>query len=173
MTLRLSVPRTADQGRNAMESASSLPGWLKPANRVVMALQGLGLAIGTMRVLSVPGRTSGKMRSTPVSPLTVNGQRYIIGGFAQGDWVRTARVAGWATRSGRRRASAAGRAALEERAPILREFHASCHIACSFPAGLWVAKGSQVAPGRFRGFGQPVHGISRRSRAMTIRSLIA
>jgi hypothetical protein len=107
-----------------MESASGLPGWLKPANRVVMALQGLGLAIGTMRVLSVPGRTSGKMRSTPVSPLTVNGQRYIIGGFAQGDWVKNARVAGWGLLAQGRKKERVRLVELpfEERAPILREF---------------------------------------------------
>src|SRR5919202_1522217 len=72
-----------------------LPGWLKPFNTVIIALQRLGLAIDTMRVLSVPGRKSGQLRTTPVSPLTVNGQRYIVGGLVDADWVKNARVAGW------------------------------------------------------------------------------
>ena len=64
-----------------MSTAARLPRWLKLANRVIIALQRFGLAIGTMHVLSVLGRSSGRLRSTPVSPLTVNGQRYIIGGL--------------------------------------------------------------------------------------------
>jgi hypothetical protein len=51
-----------------MPTTGKLPRWLKPANRVVIALQRLGVAIGTMRVLSVPGRKSGALRSTPISP---------------------------------------------------------------------------------------------------------
>ena len=84
-----------------MPEEAKLPRWLKPANRVVIALQRLGLAIGTMRLISIPGRKSGKLRTTPVSPLTVDGKRYIVGGFPRADWVKNARTAGWgiATRS--------------------------------------------------------------------------
>jgi hypothetical protein len=103
---------------------AKLPGWLKPFNRVIIALQRLGLAIDTMRVLSVPGRKSGEMRTTPVSPLTVNGQRYIVGGLVQADWVRNARAAGWGVLAhGRKREYVAlVELPVEERAPILREF---------------------------------------------------
>ena len=55
-----------------------LPRWLKLANPVIVALQRRGVVIGTMRLLSVPGRKSGKLRTTPVSPLTVEGERYIL-----------------------------------------------------------------------------------------------
>jgi len=75
-------------------SEGKLPGWLKPANRLIIALQRLGLPIGTMHLISVPGRKSGKMRTTPVSPLPVDGQRYIIGGLERADWVKNARAAG-------------------------------------------------------------------------------
>lgn len=84
--------------------AARLPGWLKPLNRVVVALQRVGLAIGTMRVLSVPGRKSGRLRATPVSPLTVDGRRYVVGGLAEADWVKNARAAAWGILAhGRRR----------------------------------------------------------------------
>jgi hypothetical protein len=39
-----------------MSAAARLPLWLKPANRVIIALQRLGLVIGTMRVLSLEER---------------------------------------------------------------------------------------------------------------------
>src|SRR5690348_15666491 len=81
-----------------------LPRWLGPVNRLVMALQRLGLPTGTIHVLTVPGRTSGQLRSTPVSTLTVNGQRYIVGGMADMDWTRNVRAARWGILAfGRRR----------------------------------------------------------------------
>jgi hypothetical protein len=55
------------------------PGWMKLANRVVVALQKRGLVTGTVRLLSVPGRKIGEMRTTPVPPLVLEGRRYIVG----------------------------------------------------------------------------------------------
>lgn len=75
-------------------TAAALPGWLKPANRVVKMLQRLGLPLGTIHVLTVPGRVSGEPRATPVSPLTVGGRRYVVAGLPHADWARNARAAG-------------------------------------------------------------------------------
>jgi hypothetical protein len=107
-----------------MPTIARLPGWLKPANRVIIALQRLGLAVGTMHILTVPGRTSGQLRSTPVSPLTVDSQRYVIGGLIEADWVKNARAAGWGILAhGRTQARVAlTELPVAERAPILREF---------------------------------------------------
>ena len=109
-----------------MSASPTLPRWLAPVNRLVIALQRRGVALGTMRLLSVPGRTSGALRTTPVSPLTVDGQRYVVGGLDGADWVRSARAAGWGLLS---RGRAAERVALvelspAERGPILRAFPA-------------------------------------------------
>jgi hypothetical protein len=106
------------------KAASALPGWLKPANRVVIALQRLGLPLGTIRVLVVPGRKSGQMRSTPVSSLTVDRRQYIVGGLAEADWVKNARAAGWGyLAQGRKKAPVRlVELPVEERAPILRAF---------------------------------------------------
>ncbi|GAA0270106.1 nitroreductase/quinone reductase family protein [Cryptosporangium japonicum] len=71
-----------------------LPRWLPAANRVVRALNRAGLRIGTIHVLTVPGRTSGKPRATPVSPLRLDGQRYVIAGLADAQWARNVRAAG-------------------------------------------------------------------------------
>jgi deazaflavin-dependent oxidoreductase (nitroreductase family) len=107
-----------------MSDHGRLPRWLKPLNRVVVALQRLGLTIGTMRLLSVPGRKSGKLRTTPVSPLTVDGRRYIVAGLDGADWVKNARVAGWGILARGRQAERVTLTELapEERGPILRAF---------------------------------------------------
>ena len=105
-------------------TSSALPGWLKPANRVVIALQRIGLPLGTMRVLTVPGRTSGKMRATPVSTLTVDGRQYIVGGLAEADWVKNVRAAGWGLLAQGRKKERVRLVEfpVEERAPVLRAF---------------------------------------------------
>ena len=107
-----------------MSEGAKLPRWLKLANRVVVVLQRLGLAIGTMRLLSVPGRKSGKLRTTPVSPLAVDGRRYIVAGLEGADWVKNARVTGWGILARGRRQERVTLIELpvEERGPILREF---------------------------------------------------
>lgn len=77
-----------------MPPRQALPRRLRPANRLVRLLTRLGLRLGTVHVLTVPGRRSGVPRPTPVSPLTVDGRRYVIAGLPDGDWARNVRAAG-------------------------------------------------------------------------------
>lgn len=107
-----------------MSRAAGFPGWLRPANRVIVALQRRGLVLGTMRLLSVPGRRSGELRTTPVSPLTVDGERYVVAGHEASDWVKNARAAGWGVLARGRREERVGLVELPvgERGPILRAF---------------------------------------------------
>ena len=107
-----------------MSEEAKLPRWLKPANRAIVTLQRLGLVIGTMRLLSVPGRKSGELRTTPVSPLTVDGQRCIVAGLEGSDWVKNARAAGWGilARGREKERVTLVELPVAERGPILREF---------------------------------------------------
>jgi deazaflavin-dependent oxidoreductase (nitroreductase family) len=107
-----------------MSEKARLPRWLKFANPVIVALQRRGVVIGTMRLLSVPGRKSGKLRTTPVSPLTVEGERYIIAGLEEADWVKNLRSAGWGILARGRDQERVNlvELPLQERAPVLREF---------------------------------------------------
>ncbi len=101
----------------------ALPRWLKPVNRVIVLLQRLGIAFFTFHLISVPGRKTGRLRTTPVSPFSVEGRRYIVS-FGQTEWVRNARTAGWGilARGRRRRRVRLVELGLEEREPILRQF---------------------------------------------------
>src|SRR5258708_40373082 len=102
---------------------TALPRWLKPANRVIVLVQSLGLPMGPVHVISVPGRRSGRMRTTPVTPFSVDGRRYIAS-LGHTEWVRNARVAGWGVlaRGRRRHGVRLGELGLDERTPILRQF---------------------------------------------------
>jgi deazaflavin-dependent oxidoreductase (nitroreductase family) len=106
-----------------MSTHPTLPKWLKFANRLIVGLNRLGVGFGTWYILSIRGRRSGKMRSTPVSVLHVNGQRYVVTGFDT-QWVKNARKEGRGMLACGRKQEEVVLVELpvEERAPILREF---------------------------------------------------
>ncbi len=69
-------------------------------NKVFMVLLRLGVPISRVErpvVLTVPGRKTGKPRSTPVTPMDVDGGRYVVNSYPGSDWVDNVRAAGEAT----------------------------------------------------------------------------
>lgn len=100
-----------------------LPGWLRIANPMIVALQRVGIAFFTFHLLSVRGRTSGKERTTPVSPFVVDGRRYVMS-FGQTNWVRNARSArqGVLSRGRRRERVALVQMGGGDQVAIAREF---------------------------------------------------
>ncbi|WP_211368103.1 nitroreductase/quinone reductase family protein [Microbacterium rhizomatis] len=74
--------------------------YLKPTamdavfNRAVGWLTRIGLPLAGSRVLSVRGRTSGEWRSTPVNPIRLAGERYLVSPRGHTQWVRNIRVSG-------------------------------------------------------------------------------
>ena len=101
------------------------PWWLKYVNKVFIGLSKLGIGgdKGPL-VLTVPGRKSGKPRSTPVTPMTVDGHRYVVGGLPGADWVANVRAAGEATLRQGRRTTAVRVVEMpaDEARPLLRQF---------------------------------------------------
>ena len=73
------------------------PGWLKPINKLMIAVHRLGIPTGPVRVLTVVGRKSGQPRNAPVTPFTLDGTVYVAGGYPRADWVLNARAAGQGT----------------------------------------------------------------------------
>ena len=71
------------------------PWWLKPANKVFIQMSRLGMSFGGEGpvVLTVKGRKSGRDRSTPVTPMTVDGKQYVVAGFPGADWLANVRTA--------------------------------------------------------------------------------
>jgi deazaflavin-dependent oxidoreductase (nitroreductase family) len=63
-------------------------------NRSVAVLARHGVSLFGSRMLYVRGRSSGQWRSTPVNPLAVNGQRYLVAPRGHTQWVRNLRAAG-------------------------------------------------------------------------------
>lgn len=72
----------------------ALPGWLPLVNKIMTAVQRLGLPVGPVQILVVPGRASGKPRETPVTPFAVDGRWYVAAALPGADWARNIRAAG-------------------------------------------------------------------------------
>jgi deazaflavin-dependent oxidoreductase (nitroreductase family) len=99
------------------------PWWLKYVNKVLIGVQKLGVNFGPV-VLTVPGRKSGKPRSTPVTPMTVDGKEYVVGGLPGSDWSANARAAGEGTLQRGRHTERVRLVEMstEDARPLLREF---------------------------------------------------
>jgi deazaflavin-dependent oxidoreductase (nitroreductase family) len=103
------------------------PWWLKHANKVFVVLLRLGVPVSRHEspvVLTVPGRKSGTLRSTPVTPMHVDGKRYVVNGYPGAEWVRNVRAADRVTLTRGRSSEPVHMVELsaEEARPILREF---------------------------------------------------
>ncbi|MBV9350595.1 MAG: nitroreductase family deazaflavin-dependent oxidoreductase [Mycobacterium sp.] len=110
------------------------PRYLKPMNKVMMAVQKLGLPTGPAMVLTVPGRKSGQPRSTPMTPFEFHGGLYAVAGYPGADWAKNARAAGTGTlRRGRRsRQVKIVELTADEARPVLRVYPGEVPVGVTF-----------------------------------------
>ncbi|WP_055401792.1 MULTISPECIES: nitroreductase family deazaflavin-dependent oxidoreductase [unclassified Mycobacterium] len=110
------------------------PRWLKPMNKFMIAMQRLGIPTGPPMVLTVPGRKTGRPRSTPMTPFTLDGQLYAVAGFPGADWALNARAAGTGTlgRGRKTRRVAITELTAEQARPVLRQYPIEVPIGVGF-----------------------------------------
>jgi hypothetical protein len=66
----------------------------RSVNRVFGLLVGWGLGLSHNYLLQVQGRRSGRIYSTPVNIVDLNGKRFLVAPRGETQWVRNARVSG-------------------------------------------------------------------------------
>ena len=102
------------------------PGWFTKHvfNPIVEFATRRGLSMAGSRVLEVQGRKSGKWFSTPVNPLSFEGQRYLVAPRGETQWVRNIRVSGEGRlkRGGRAEVISVVEVPDAEKVPILRAY---------------------------------------------------
>jgi deazaflavin-dependent oxidoreductase (nitroreductase family) len=82
---------------------SVLPAFRSPSaaerlfNRAYGFVVGLGLGFSYNYLLQVQGRKSGKIYSTPIDLLELNGKRFLVAPRGRAQWVRNAEAAGEVT----------------------------------------------------------------------------
>jgi deazaflavin-dependent oxidoreductase (nitroreductase family) len=108
--------------------------WQNTVNKLVVALQKVGLPIGPVVVLTVPGRASGRPRRTPITPFRLDGNLYAIEGYPDTDWARNARAAGAGTLTRGRRSRRVAIVALspQDARPVMRAWPANVTAAVGF-----------------------------------------
>lgn len=110
------------------------PRYLKQMNKVVKAMQKLGIKTGPAMVLTVPGRKSGRPRSTPMTPFELEGHLYTVAGFPKADWALNARAAGVGTlsRGHKSRPVKIVELSVDEARPVLRAFPTQVPVGVGF-----------------------------------------
>lgn len=91
------IQNHAIQNNNATETARYVePDWFTRTifNPIVARCTKLGLSLRGSRVLEVPGRVSGEIRTTPVNVLTIGERRYLVAPRGTTQWVLNVRAAG-------------------------------------------------------------------------------
>jgi deazaflavin-dependent oxidoreductase (nitroreductase family) len=94
----------------------------RAANALVSVLLRLGLGPARTYLLTVAGRQSGALRTTPVTLVEEGGRRWLVAPYGEVAWVRNLRAAGKATlaRGGRTEAITIREVNAEEAAPVLK-----------------------------------------------------
>jgi len=123
--------------------------WRRALNALVRPLARLGLAGSRTHVLTVPGRTSGTLWSTPVSIVREGDERWLDAPYGERNWVKNARAAGCVEL---RRGRARERLTVEElgaeaAVPVLREYYRRFRVTRSLfdvsldsPLDAWLAE---------------------------------
>ena len=93
-------------------------------NVLIVPVIRLGLAPADYRLLTAPGRRTGRRYTTPVRLVRVGGERWLVAPYGEREWVKNARAAGSVElRRGRRRVvSSIEELPAAERAPVLAEY---------------------------------------------------
>jgi len=99
--------------------------WRRALNAVVRPMAKLGLTGPRTHLLTVRGRASGKLWSTPVSIVRIAEERWLVAPYGDRNWVKNARAAGWVElRRGRRRERLAVEELPPEQAvPVLQAYY--------------------------------------------------
>jgi deazaflavin-dependent oxidoreductase (nitroreductase family) len=98
--------------------------WRRILNRLVRVLLQVGLAPRYMYLLTVRGRKSGRLYSTPVTLVEEHSKRWLVAPYGEVNWVRNARAAGQVTLSRGRRTETVRIVEFgpEESAPVLKQY---------------------------------------------------
>ncbi|QBD75469.1 DUF385 domain-containing protein [Ktedonosporobacter rubrisoli] len=103
---------------------SNIPEEIQQWNARIRQNPELTEGMGHVHLLSVPGRVSGQLRATPVSPIEYAGQRWLFAGFGEADWVKNLRTSRWGILTKRKQLEriTVAEVEVEKRAPLLHAF---------------------------------------------------
>jgi deazaflavin-dependent oxidoreductase (nitroreductase family) len=139
---------------------------MRIGSAMLTALLRAGLPLGSLTLLSVRGRKSGKISTTPVALVEQDGTRFLVAAFGEVSWVRNLRTAGSAQLTRGRRTEVISVVELEAReaAPILKQFLTSYHMVPLLPPYFDVTSQSPLANFEREATRHPVFRLVRANR---------
>jgi deazaflavin-dependent oxidoreductase (nitroreductase family) len=84
-------------------SAAGVPSWVSFFTPMARFFLAAGVPMGFNGLVTIRGRKSGLLRTTPVAIIEVSGRRWVWAPWGEVQWVRNLRAAGRATITVRRR----------------------------------------------------------------------
>jgi deazaflavin-dependent oxidoreductase (nitroreductase family) len=104
---------------------------VRVVDRAYRLLTRLGLGASYRHLLSVRGRRSGRVYTTPVDVMELDGRRWLVAAYGPGSWVKNARAAGEVvlSRGGRSRAYRVVEAEPSEAVAVLRRYLEEVRVA--------------------------------------------
>jgi deazaflavin-dependent oxidoreductase (nitroreductase family) len=99
-------------------------------NRWFRTLTKLGLGASYRQILTVPGRKTGQLHSTPVDVIQVGGQRWLVAGYGPSNWVLNTRAHGQVTlsRGSHSETYKVEEVGAEDAIPVLRKYIAAIRV---------------------------------------------
>ena len=137
---------------------------MRIGSTMLTALLRAGLPLGSLTLLSVRGRKSGKISTIPVALVEQDGTSFLVAAFGEVNWVRNLRATGQAQLTRGHRTEAIGVVELEAReaAPILKQFLTSYHMVPFIPLYFDVTPRSSLADFEQEAAQHPVFRIESR-----------
>src|SRR5258708_31235515 len=81
----------------ARVASQRAPSFVEKLNPLVRRMMGIGVPMGPNGLITIPGRKSGELRTTPVAFVEIGGRTWVQSPFGDVNWVRNLRAAGSAT----------------------------------------------------------------------------
>ena len=78
---------------------SQAPSFVRVFNPIARRILHVGPLLGPNALITIRGRKSGLVRTTPIALVEIDGKRWVIGTFGEVNWVRNLRASGAATLS--------------------------------------------------------------------------
>src|SRR5215831_729700 len=99
-------------------------------NSVFRLMTKLGLGASYRHILTVPGRKTGRLYSTPVDVIDVGGDRWLVAGYGPASWVLNTRARGEVSlsRGGHSETYKVEEVGGEEAIPVLRKYIAEIRV---------------------------------------------
>lgn len=78
-------------------ASQRVPSFVEKLNPLVQRMMGIGVPMGPNGLITIRGRKSGELRTTPVAFVEIGGRTWVQSPFGDVNWVRNLRTAGEAT----------------------------------------------------------------------------